>query len=79
MIWGVFLRSVSIPSKGGASDKKQIDTALQTSKPPLMALRDLTGDSLFLAGDGLSLAHIRAFAILRYFCLAPQGNALLKG
>lgn len=78
MVWGVFVQRVRIPKNGGAPNEVEIATSLRSSATCLDALEALLGQGPFFAGEHISLADLHAFPILRYFCLAPEGHALLR-
>ena len=78
MVWGVFVQRVRIPLEGGLPDEEEIDDSLRTAATCLKSLNDFLKSASFLAGEEISLADIHAFPILRYFCLVPEGDSLLK-
>ena len=78
MVWGVFVERVRVPSSGGTSDEALIAASLKSAATCLDALEHLLGQLPYLAGTTLSLADLHAFPMLRYFCIAPEGNALLR-
>ncbi len=78
MVWGVFVQRVLVPMSGGVPNEAEIASSLQAVEVCLGALEGLLGPTPFLAGERISLADLHAFPMLRYFCLAPEGHALLK-
>jgi len=78
MVWGVFVQRISIPQSGGAADENEIQKSLQSAETVLRALDELHGPAAFFAGESVSLADLHAFPILCYFCLAPEGHAMLQ-
>jgi glutathione S-transferase len=78
MVWGGFVQRVRIPINGGIPDETIIAKSLKVASTCLSALSALRGSDQFIAGDSLILADLHAFPILRYFCLAPEGRALLS-
>jgi len=78
MVWGVFVQRVRVPLNGGASNEAEITASLKSAATCLDALETLLAPAPFLAGESLSLADLHAFPILRYFCLAPEGDAQVR-
>jgi len=78
MVWGAFVQRVRIPLNGGLPNEMEIANSLRSAATCLNALESLLGSAPFLAGDCISLADLHAFPTLRYFCLAPEGYALLS-
>lgn len=78
MVWGVFVQRISVPQSGGAPDENEIQESLQSAETGLKALGLLLGSAAFFAGECISLADLHALPILHYFCLAPEGYALLR-
>jgi glutathione S-transferase len=77
MVWGVFVQRVRFPMAGGTTDEALVAKSMKESRIALEALAALVGDSPFLAGATLSLADLHAYPILRYFALAPEGQAAI--
>lgn len=78
MVWGVFVQRVRIPMHGGTPDEAVIADSLTSSRKCLAVLEELLGSTEFLSGSALSLADLHAYPMLRYFMLAPEGQALLE-
>lgn len=78
MVWGVFVQRVSVPSSGGSPDESLIATSLESSSACLGSMEALMGEAPFLAGKSISLADLHAYPMLRCFCLAPEGLAMLR-
>lgn len=78
MVWGVFVQRVCMPLEDGMPDEGEIRDSLKTAEMCLKSLSILLGSAPFLAGEEISLANLHAFPIFRYFCLAPEGDTLLK-
>jgi glutathione S-transferase len=79
MVWGVFVQRVRVPLEGGIPNDAEINDSLQKAATCLNSLSILLGSAPFLTGEHISLADLHAYPILRYLCLAPEGNTLLKG
>jgi glutathione S-transferase len=79
MVWGVFVQRVRVPLEGGKPDEGEINDSLRVAATCLQSLNILLESAPFMAGEKISLADLHAFPILRYFCLAPEGDSLLKG
>ena len=77
MVWGVFVQRVRIPMTGGSTDESLVAKSLKESRIALEALAAVVADSPFFAGTTLSLADLHAYPILRYFSLAPEGQAAI--
>lgn len=78
MVWGVFAQRVSVPSSGGSPDESLIATSLKSSSTCLDSMEALASDAPFLTGKSISLADLHAYPMLRYFCFAPEGLAMLR-
>lgn len=75
MVWGVFVQRVRVPLNGGVPNEAEIASSMQMAAVCLVALESLLGAGPFLAGEHISLADLHAFPIIRYFTLAPEGQA----
>jgi glutathione S-transferase len=78
MVWGVFAERIRSAKTGEESNEALVAKSLKESRIALQAIAALAGDSLFLAGDALSLADLHAYPIIRYFCVAPEGKAAIN-
>ena len=78
MVWGVFVQRVRLPLNGGVANEAEIAQSLQAAATCLTELGVLLGSASFFAGETMSLADLHALPMLRYFCLAPEGDAMLR-
>jgi glutathione S-transferase len=77
LVWGVFVQRVRVPLNGGTPDERLIAISLRDARALIAALASFAGDSPFVAGSGISLADLHAYPMLCYFCLAPEGRAVV--
>lgn len=78
MVWGVFVQRVLATLDGNTPDEAEIEVSLRSAGTCLRSLSNLLEFAPFLVGQRISLADLHAFPIFRYFCLAPEGYALLQ-
>jgi glutathione S-transferase len=79
MVWGVFVERVRVPASGRSSDEGKVAAALLEAELCLNALEALIECRPYLLGPELTLADLHAFPLLKYFALAPEGEACLRG
>lgn len=77
MVWGVFVERVSAPLEGGTTNEAAVAGAIAASTVCLSALDRIVAAPPFLLGEGITLADLHAYPMLRYLSLAPEGDALL--
>lgn len=78
MVWGVFVQRVRRPAEGHAVDEPEVARSLIAADRVLKVLDQALAQHARLAGPSLSLADLHAWPMLRYFTLAPDGDALLR-
>jgi glutathione S-transferase len=77
LVWDVFVERVRVPHWGGTPDETKIREALMRARTCLAVVEALMADSAYLAGPQLSLADLRAAAMIAKFRAAPEGAGLL--
>jgi glutathione S-transferase len=78
LVWGVFVQRVRLPLQGQASDEDEVRRSLAAADTVLGVLARWLDDGDHLCGAMLTLADLHAYPMLRYFSLAPEGNAALQ-
>lgn len=78
MVRQVFSHLVYGPSIGRAVDAEEGSAGLERSAKVLAALEALMGQGPWLVGDTISLADLHMAPMMAYFCMAPEGAALLR-
>lgn len=76
MVWDVYVQRME-PPEGQHPDEAKIADGLEKARRFLIALTDLVGDRLWLAGDTPCLADFHAAPIFDLFQQAPEGAAML--
>ncbi|MFI4986703.1 MAG: glutathione S-transferase family protein [Alphaproteobacteria bacterium] len=77
MVWDIFVERVRAPQNGRVPNEERIASALPRAETCLRALQDIKGKDRWLTGATLTLADLHAAPIFAYFCMAPEGAALL--
>ncbi|UIK06280.1 glutathione S-transferase family protein [Neorhizobium galegae] len=77
LVWGIYVEQVSKPASGRRTDVVRLDAALERAPTCLKALAELSQDSAWLCGDGISLADLHLAPMIDYFMTSPVANDLL--
>lgn len=77
LVWGIYVEQVSKPASGRQTDAARLTAALERAPTCLKALADLSQNSAWLCGDGISLADLHLAPMIDYFMKSPVANDLL--
>ena len=78
MIWDVLVERVLKPMEHKPSDEARIAAGVAAAAVCLQALDALAPCAPHLLGPDLTLADLHAYPVLRYYTLAPEGQAALQ-
>ena len=78
MIWDVLVERVLRPMEQRPSDEARIAAGVAAAEVCLSALVQIAPCAPHLLGPALTLADLHAYPVLRYYALAPEGQAALQ-